>query len=145
MSFFYAHAAHLAGQGAIDYVNDDLRVVLVMANTTADSEKDVTTMDGFTTLDEMDGANYARQALANEAWTKDAANARSELDADDVTFMSLGAGTRNVQAAIIYKHVTDDTDSIPIAYIDGTGFPFAASGGDETIAWNAEGILQHSY
>ena len=142
--FLYTHAAAEMLKGNIDFDGDDMRVLLVMTNSTADTEKDVDDIDEFTTLDEMDGTNYVRKALANEAVAEDEANDRGEFDADDVTWTSLGAGTRNVQAAILYKHVTDDTDSIPIAYIDSGGFPFTATGADVTIQWNAEGILQLS-
>lgn len=142
MSFSYNHAKHLLGTGGIDLTADDIRVLLVMSNTTADTEDDVTTLSGITTLDECDGSGYARQALTGEAYAKDAANNRSEFTAAKTTFASLGAGTRQNQAAIIYKHVTDDTDSIPIAYVDTGGFPFDGTGTDVDITWNVEGLLQ---
>lgn len=145
MSFIYNHLKHIQGQAAnVDWVNDDIRVALVMSNTTADTEDDKTLMNAFTTLDEMDGAGYARGALANEAWAKDVANNRSEFDADDLVFTSVSAGTRQVVGALLYKHVTNDTDSIPLAYINGTGFPFDPGGGNITFQWNAEGIVQHT-
>ena len=51
--------------GEIDLNADDIRIALVMTNTTVDTENDaITTIDDFTTLDEMDGANYSRAALA---------------------------------------------------------------------------------
>ena len=121
---------------------DDIRIALLMTNTTADTEEDVATISAFTTLDEMDGANYSRAALASEAVAADNANDRGEFDADNVTFSSLGAGTRDIAGILLYKHVTDDTDSVPMAWIDSGGFPITANGGDLTISWNAEGILQ---
>jgi len=113
-----------------------------MSNTTADTEQDTDFIDQLGTLDEHDGANYARKELANEAVAVDDANNRGEFDADDVTWTALGVGTRQAVGAVVYKHVNDDTDSVLIAYIDTGGFPFDASGGDVTIQWNAEGILQ---
>lgn len=141
-NFTYTPAKAEIAKGNIDFVNDDIRVALVMTNTTADTEEDTALMNGFTTLDEFDGANYARIALASQAVNQDDANDRAEFDANDITFSALGAGTRNAQAAIVYKHVTDDTDSIPIAYIDTGGFPFAPNGNDVVVEWNGEGILQ---
>ena len=130
-------------KGTIDFdAPNDFRVLLVMTNTTADTEEDVATVSAFSTLDEYDGANYARQELSSDTVTKDSTNDRGEYDAADITFTSLGAGTRQAQAAVIIKHVTNDTDSIPIAYIDTGGFPFAGNGGNVTIQWNSEGILQ---
>jgi len=141
-SFIYTHAKAEILKGNIDFDADDIRVLLVMSNTTADTEKDVDDIDAFTTLDEMDGANYARKALANEAVTEDEANDRGEFDADDVTWSSLGDGTRQIQAALVYKHVVDDTDSIPIAFIDDSPYPLNPGGADHVIQWNAEGIIQ---
>jgi hypothetical protein len=129
-------------EGEIDLVNDDIRVMLVMTNTTADTEDDVNTISAFTTLDEFDGAGYSRQALASQAVNEDAANNRAEFDATDSTFSSIAVGTRQVQAAILFKHVTNDTDSVPLAFIDDGGFPFTANGSDVVSQWNAEGILQ---
>ena len=128
----------------IDLNADDIRVVLVMTDSTADTEEDTTFMDQFSTLDEMDGAGYSRQAIANEAVNIDNANDRGEFDGDDITFSGVSAGTRNVLGMIVYKHVTNDADSIPIAYIDTGGFPITPNGGDITISWNVEGILQLS-
>ena len=128
--------------GSIDLVNDDIRVALLASNTTADTEDSgINTISNFTTLDEADGANYVRKALANKAVNRDDANARAEFDADNVTWTALGAGTRPSQGALIYKHVTNDTDSIPIWWVE-----FASAethnGGDFEINWNAEGIAQ---
>lgn len=143
--FVYTKAKQLLLAGDIDFdeAGDDIRVLLVMANTTADTEEDVDTLSAITTLDEFDDTGYSRVALANQATAEDEANDRGEFDADDVTFSGLnGDGSRNVQAAIVYKHVTDDTDSVPIAYIDSGGFPLDPGSGDLTIQWNAEGIVQ---
>lgn len=126
----------------IDLDGDDIRVALLMSNTTADTENDgMNFVDDFTTLDECDGANYVRKALASEAVNKDDPNDRAEFDADDVTWSALGVGTRQTTGALIYKHVTNDTDSIPIAWVE---FASAVThdGTDFTIQWNTEGILQ---
>ncbi|NQT38195.1 MAG: hypothetical protein HQ581_11935 [Planctomycetes bacterium] len=143
-SVIYNEAKRAIAAGEIDLGGDDIRVALLMANTTADTENDgITTVDGFATLDECDSAGYARQALAGEAVNKDDANDRAEFDADDVTWTALAACTRTVPGALVYKHVTDDTDSVPIAWVE---FPVAITpdGSDFTIQWNAEGILQLS-
>lgn len=147
-NFFYTKAKHLLLGGNLDFdeAGNDIRVLLVMTNTSADTEKDVDTISAFATLDEYDGANYVRKALANQTTVEDEANDRGEFDADDVTWTALGAGTRQCQAAIIYKHVTNDTDSVPLAFIDtvasGPTFPWSGNGGNIVFTWNAEGIIQ---
>jgi hypothetical protein len=132
----------LEGSGGIS--SADVRVLLVMSNTTADTDQDLENIGDIGTLDEMDGANYVRKALASEVVNQDDANNRAEFDATDVTWTALGAGTRSGVGMVLYCHVTNDADAELIAYIDTGGFPFAPGGGDVTVAWNAEGIIQAS-
>ena len=90
----------------------DLRLALLMTNTTADTENDgIVNVDDITTLDEFDGANYTRKALASEAVATDDANDRAGLDAADVTWTALGAGTRSIAGVLVYDHNTSDADS----------------------------------
>ena len=129
--------------GGVDLDTDDIRVALLMTNTTADTEVDAMTfVNQYGTLDECDATGYARVALASEAATADDANDRAEFDATDSSFTGLsGDATRATQGALIYKHVTNDTDSIPICFIDfSADIPTTATQID--VPWNAEGILQ---
>ena len=129
-------------EGEIDLDADTLKILLVMTNTTADTEANIQTLDGYTTLDEMDGSNYVVKTLGSLTHALDTANDRFELDAADVTYTALGAGTRNVQGVLLYKHVdgTDANDQ-PIAFIE-FGSSLSADGSDVTISWDAEGLLQ---
>lgn len=144
MSFIYTpFKGNALGRGTrIDWDTDDIRVLLVMNLTTADTEEDLEFIGSLTTLDEMDGANYVRKALANEALNLDAGNDRYEADADDVTWTALGNGTSKVTGAVIYKQITNDADSPLIAYINDSPFPFDPEGLDFTLSWNAQGIIQ---
>jgi len=139
-SFVYTEAKRALLAGELDMDTHDIRVMLVDSTTTADTEEDATTISGITTLGELSGTGYARVALANEAVAADNANDRGEFDADDAAWTGIDAGT--AQAALVFRHVTNDTDSVPIAYIDTGGFPIVTNGGNLTIQWNAEGILQ---
>ncbi len=142
MSFAYTRAKAKFLDGSLDLDTQDIRLMLVMTNTTADTEEDTEFISGFTTLDEYDGANYVRKSLAGEIVNVDLVNNRGEFDATDVTWTALGAGTRSAAGMVLFRFVTNDTDSVPIAYIDSGGFPFAGNGGDVTVQWNVEGILQ---
>ena len=137
--------ASAAGEIDLDTGGDDIRIQLLMTNTTADTENDgIVNIYDFTTLDEMDGANYVVKALANEVVNKDDTNDRAEFDADDVTYTALGNGTRAIQGALLYKHVDGtDANDLVIAFIEfsSTQNP---GGRDFTIQWNSEGILQLS-
>ena len=143
MSLTYTEAKRALASGEIDLHTggDDIRAIAVMTNTTADTEEDVTTVSGFTTFDECDDTTYARITMANEVVASDNANDRAEFDADDLSFTFTGDATRQIAAILIIKHVTNDTDSVPLFYIDSAGFPFTATG-SVTIQWNAEGIWQ---
>lgn len=141
-SFGYTPAKVGLAKAEIDLATDDIRVLLVMTNTTADTEQDAEFVGDISVLDEYDGAAYARKALASQVVNQDDPNNRAEFDAADVTWTALGAGTRQCQAAVVFKFVTNDADSPIIAYLDTGGFPFAGNGADVVAIWNAEGIIQ---
>jgi hypothetical protein len=129
--------------GEIDLNADDIRVRLVMSNTTCDTENDgVVTLANYTAIDPCDGANYVDKALAGEAVNKDDVNDRAEFDATDVTWTALGVGTRTTVGVLVYKYVggSNATD-LGIAFIEFAS-PVTHDGTDFTIQWNAEGILQ---
>lgn len=141
-SFLYNEFKRASAAGELDLNAHDIRVLLVMTNTTVDTQNDgINFVNGFTTLDEMDGTNYARKTLANEAVNKDDANDRAEFDADDVVWTGLGNGTRQIQGALLFRFVTNDTDSVPIAFVEFLS-TINPGGSDLTIQWNAEGVLQ---
>ncbi len=151
-NFVYTRAKTLLAQGSLDLdgVGSDIRAMLVMENTTADTEEDKTTLtgpSGFTTLGELDGGGgYARITLTSKVVNEDTANNRAEFVATDITFSACNVGTNKVAAILLFLHVNNDADSVPVAYIDtvssGPTFPFWTNGGDVTVQWNAEGILQ---
>lgn len=133
----------LKGDVDLDEGLDDVRVLLVSAITTADTEDDTEFIAGFTTLDEVVATGYARQALANQLVNEDLANNRAEFDADDAAFGALGNGANDtIDGAVVFKFVTNDADSPVMCHIDTGGFPKTTNGGTFTVQWNAEGILQ---
>ena len=141
-NFVYTYAKRDLLTQAIILDYNTIKVALVMANTTAGTEEDAEHLDDFTTLDEMDGANYARQTITTPVVAADNANDRGEFDGDDVSWNALGSGTRQVQAAILLYDTGNDATSVPIAYYDTAGFPFDPAGSYVSLAWSAEGILQ---
>jgi hypothetical protein len=143
-NFWYTEACRALANKELDLDTDDLRVLLVMTNTTADTEREATTIAGFTTLDEFNGANYSSPGIAitGKAIAADGTNHRANVTASAVTWTALGAGSRAIQAALIYKFSSTLGASMPIAFIDTGGFPITASGADLTITWNAAGMLQ---
>jgi len=145
-NFVYNEAKRAVLEGELDLnAADDIRVLLVMTNTTADTEDDANTFADFTTLDECDasaGYSSGGVALTGETVAEDSANDRAEFDADNASWSGLATATRQVQAAIVYKWNSTLNDSEPLIYVDEGGFPFDGGGANVTIQWNAEGILQ---
>lgn len=119
----------------------DIRARLLMTNTTADTENNKATLSAYTTIDTFDGSGASNVALTGEAVNVDAANNRVENDADDVAFGALGNGTRQIQGVLLYFHVTNDTDSVPLCFIEFSS-TVNPGGATVTIQWNAEGIMQ---
>lgn len=149
MSFVYTPAKELNMKAALDYDGDDLRVMLLKTSgsTTADTDQDAATISAITTLGELVATGYARQALASEAVNRDDANNRAEFDAADVAFGAIGGAVNDtIGAILLFKFVTNDSDSIPIAYIDnaGSSFSMPTNGSTISITWNAEGIVQQT-
>lgn len=109
--------------GTIDLDGDDIRVLLVMTNTTVDSENSgISTVNDFTTLDNFDGSGYTPASglsLSGGSVSIDASNRRAEFDANDISGLSLGNGTRQIQGLLFIKFVTNVNSSIPIAFDDG--------------------------
>lgn len=140
---FFNHGKHVLGLGDLEFDTADWRILLTMTGYVFATDKDVTVLAGATFVtNEYDGASYARQALANETYVKDAANNRSELNADPIVFSNLGIGTNQAIAAILFVQITTDADSFPFLDINDGGFPFDGTGSDNTINPNAEGLVQ---
>lgn len=139
-SFWYTPALTRMGAANFDWVGADIRCLLVMSNTTADTDQDAENIADIGTLDEMDGASYVRKAAANEAQVQDDANNRSELSFDPITWSTLGNGARAVTGMVIYLHVVDDTDALLIAFVEIASIN--PGGADLTVTPNAQGMLQ---
>lgn len=75
---------------------------------------------------EITVTSYARQTVSGKAVTVDDTNDRGIFDCDNVAFGTLESG-QTVEAIIFYKEVNDDTDSVPLLYIDGKSDVVAAA------------------
>jgi len=144
VSFWYVPIIQKLAQAQLDMreAGHDLRLLLVMANSTADTDEDAEFIANITTLDEFDGSGYVRKALASQAVNLDTVNDRAEFDAADVTWTTLGAGTRQIKGLVLFRFVSNDADSPVIAYLDGSVLPANGNGGDFIATWNAQGTAQ---
>lgn len=139
--------AVLAGEIDLDAPND-IRVLLLMSNTTFGSQDDINTLGDVTTADYYDGTGHDSvngHPLSGETIVEDVPNNWAEFDASDLTITALGAGTRQCVAILLFKWITTRDSSLPIAHIDNAPqLPFTGNGSDVTMAWNVEGILQQT-
>jgi hypothetical protein len=118
--------------------------MLVMSNTTADTEVDAQNPADLTTIDRYNGSGYSAATLTGEAVNEDLANNRAEFTSSAWNFGStVGAGTRQAVGIVIYVNV-DGTDANDLLayYIDSGGFPFNGAGGPIDVTPNAEGLVQ---
>lgn len=146
MSFVYTpEKERLLLSSHASYAASDLRLLLAMTNTTADTDQDAATLSAITTLDEYSGSGYARAAIAAEAVVRDDANNRAEFSGTSpISFGStVAAAVRSAQGALLYRHIDGTAaNDQPIAWIDTGGFPVNGAGGPFTLTINAEGLLQ---
>lgn len=117
-----------------DLDGSDLRVLLVQSTYTAN--KDHLFVDDGSANDpqshELSVSGYARQALANEAVTRDDTNDFAYMDADDTVFTGLAAG-QTIGGAIVFRHTGVDTTAPLIAFYDLPDTP--TNGGNITLQW----------
>lgn len=91
---------------------------------------------------ELSGTGYSRQSLGSKTVAYDSANDRVEFDAADTVWTAITAGTA-AQATVHRDNATDATSTL-MCNVDTGGFPVVTNGGDVTIQWNAEGIVQQT-
>ncbi len=83
--------------------------------------------------------NDGRQDLGSKTMT--ASSGGLVIDAADVTFASLAAALADVYGAVIMLEGTsDDTDAVPVAYVDFDPI-FDPNASDLLIQWNSSGIF----
>lgn len=127
--------------GTIDLDTTTLKVMLVDSDYVFDKDHDFAS----DITDELSAASYVggfggsgRKTLASKTVTIDNTNDLAYLDADDVTWTALNAGT--IGGAIILKEDTNDAASPLLLFIDFTNL--TTSGANVMIQWAATGIAK---
>lgn len=125
------------GDGSIDFANDTIKVALFESAYTPDIDADSFFDD--ISANESSGTGYTAggTTLANVTVTKDNANDRAIIDADDISFTSL---TVDYQYAVFYKDTGTPGTSVLIAYADN-GSSVSLSGDDLTIQLDSVGLF----
>lgn len=113
----------------ITWASDTIKARLVASSFTPD--KDNTSMTGYTAI----GTD---QTIGSKTFTEDTTNDRIVYDGADPTWSAVAGGS-TVGWVVIFKFVTNDAGSTPIAVLDITDTP--TNGGDITITFAATGIF----
>lgn len=117
------------GGTQITWASDTIKARLVASSVTP--TKDDTSMTGYTAI----GTD---QTLGSKTFTEDTTNDRIVYDAADPTWTAVAGGS-TVGWVVIFKFVTNDAGSTPIAVIDIADT--ATNGGDITIQFASTGIF----
>jgi hypothetical protein len=129
-SFVYNEGANgLLSGGTITWASDTIKVRLVASSATLN--KDDTSMTGHTAI----GTD---QTVASKTKTKDTTNDRIVFTFANPTWTAVAGGS-TVGTVDIFKFVTNDAGSTPIANIDVADT--ATNGGDITLAVDANGAF----
>ena len=99
------------GHSGIDWENDTFKACLMKCTFTPDYDDD--TMDVAIGTFECNATDYQRIMLTNKALEIDDTLDVVNHKADDITFIA-NSDVGTVDKILIYKEVTDDTDSIPL-------------------------------
>lgn len=129
----------------LDLVGDDLEVILLSAALVPDPAY---TYVSEIAECELSGPGYVpgfggggRQDLDGRAITVDSPNATVILDADDVVFEYINAGTARY-GVVARKGTSDDTDALVIATFDiEPTLGVTTDGSSLPIRWGANGVL----
>lgn len=118
--------------------SDDVQVALVTSTYTLD----IDIHEDFADItNELSGTGYTAggEDITTQAVTQDNTDDEGVFDGVDVTWTGINAGT--AARAIVYQNTGTPATSLLIGAIDSGGFPITTNGGDLTIQWATEGIL----
>ena len=144
----YLNFHKFALQGLIDWEDDTIKAALFANTLTVDldthdymsdiNSHEINQGNGDTNGYESGFSGAGRQTLANAAITVGASSVA--LDADDVTFATLGAALPDIAYMVIYKHDTSDAAS-PLLLVATFSPVFDPDGNDLNIQFNSAGVF----
>lgn len=111
MGAMFNQGAYQLLNGSINWASDTIKARLSLTSETPDVDADVMTGIGLPATDQTLGSKTGP--------TLDDANNRVNYDCGDITFTSVAAGAE-VNKIIVFKFVTNDAASIPIAIVSIT-------------------------
>lgn len=121
MNGIYNRTPYRAENGSFDFDGAGTLKALLMRSTGSyvfNPDHDFVADLASNGMVEISVPSYSRQTLGGRVVNLDDTLDRAWRDANDISFGTLEAG-QNVSAILIYEHVTNDADSIPVCYYDG--------------------------
>ena len=119
-------------KGEIDFLNDDIVVLLTTGAANIDSTTYISDITG-----ELSGGGYVRKTLASKTVTTDDTNDRVIADAADVSWTGLSGTFRYIHAA---QSTGNDATSRVLSTID-LGSNQTIDNGTYDINWTASGVF----
>lgn len=134
-SFIFDAASDGIAQQTINWETDTIKVILLTgAGVPIKANATVTAALAEASVDECVATDYVRKTLAGNVITT--TGNKTLFDATSPVWTTLGgASNETVTGALIFKFVTDDTASIPLAYIDSNNL--LTNGGQVTLTKDA--------
>lgn len=125
--------------GNLDWVVDDIRLMLLKTSYTFAVTHAVV---GNISADEVAGTGYSRKVLGTKTINFNAGAREFRYDAADVVWTQIQNDlSESTKAAVIFRQITNDADSVLIAYIeDGSTLTF--NDGQVTLAFDSTGAFK---
>lgn len=147
-SFTFTNAKRMLLAGELDWDSNTIKVALLMTSHSlgTSGQEDATVISGITTPDECNASGYTAGGvtLTASAPTSNTGSNRGEADATDISWATLGNGSRQIAGMLIYKDVGGVwANGIPIAWVEFTS-TINPGGSTLTVQWASGGILQVS-
>jgi hypothetical protein len=142
----YNRGKYLITSGGVVWGTTDVRALLIVTtdNGALPSSawdvdlNDVAALLAVSNIDEMSGTGYVRKTMAGMTVTEDDAGNQAIMDANDITWTGIDAGT--ARAIVVYKYNASDASAELISLHD-TNFPKTTNGGDLTVQWPSTGVI----
>src|SRR5574343_413490 len=105
-------------EGDVDWETGNLDALLLMTNTTADTNPDADTCADLT-LDECDATGYAHEDITSPAVSADDTDNEMVWTSDNWVWSGLsGDGTGDYQGALVVLYVDGGDADIPLLFVD---------------------------
>ena len=135
------------GEAPVALLLDVVTIGLMTAAFTFDADNvtySVITANGIVATNYTEPGAAGSHALAGKGVTQDDANDRGEFDATDLVFTSIGNGANDTFEDIVVCRQQDAgmTEANTQLFANAAVGATLTNGGNITLIWNAEGILQ---